>query len=561
MIIILASDLTVEQIQSGIIIVDQDTKDYADNVIEWQILGKNQDGANTITVQTKTLVGDGADDPISDGVVGDRRYNFYDSTSSNILNSELQTWLDNDFYNHLGSDFRSKIIPVTKSITPYRDGDITSMECKLFSLSVAEIGGYDLNGSAPQYYTPEEGAFTYQYYQGINSINPNTKRVHSGGSDSEWWLRSPNTYGSWYVWVIEDDGYLSRYATGGPKDGPAPACVLPSDIELELIDGETNKYNIVWGNSDIISASDLTVEQIQNGIVIVDQDTKDYNNNVIEWQVLGKDQDGNGTITVQTKTCVGDGAEGYGDVIGDRRYDPSRNKLDSELQVWLDTDFYNHIGSNFKDAIIPTTKAINPYQEGDISSRECKLFNLSLAEVGGYDLNGDVPAYYTPEPNAFTYQYYQGIESITATTKRVHTGGSNSVWWLRTPYETHSTKEQVKVATSDGRLLLCIGVDDTDNGPSPACVLPSSTKLKLIDGETNKYSIVWDNSGSGNSDPSQNPDPTPSPTPSDLNAKNFVSYGNMYNILSNLDNSGKLDDIVTVDSATETMIFNWNQGG
>ena len=238
--IITASELTTSQIQNGIIIYDPSTKDYANNTIEWQIIGKDQDGENTITVQTKTLVGDGAEGYGT--TVGDRRYD----PSRNILNSELQIWLDTTFYNRLGSDFRSKIIPVTKSIAPYRGSDIASQECKLFNLSVAEVGG-----GTPSYYSPESGAFTYQYYQGINSTGSSTKRVHNGGSNSYWWLRSPDTYGSNNVWFVYSDGSLSNGNVNHTYYGPAPACVLPSSIKLEE-DGN-GKYEIIFSSAPVIT--------------------------------------------------------------------------------------------------------------------------------------------------------------------------------------------------------------------------------------------------------------------------------------------------------------------
>ena len=241
----------------------------------------------------------------------------------------------------------------------------------------------------------------------------------------------------------------------------------------------------------IISASDLTVSQIQNGIVIVDQDTKDYANNTIEWQVLGKDQDGNGTITIQAKTGIGDNTTGGSSSdVGHRRYDSARNKLDSELQVWLDTDFYNHIGSNLKSAIIPTTKAITPYQSGDISSRECKLFNLSVAEVGGYDLSGSAPERYTPEPDAFTYQYYQGIES-TGTNQKRSRMVDRAIWWLRSPSIVND--RYVWDVYSDGQVNNGNNVYDTVPCPCPACVLPSTIQLEEV--ETGKYNIVWSGGG------------------------------------------------------------------
>ena len=233
--IIQASDLTVEQIQNGIVIYDPDTKDYANNVIELQVIGKDQDGSNTITVQTKTLVGDGASGKGT--AIGDRRYD----PTRNILNSELQNWLDTTFYNHLGSDFRSKIIPVTKSITPYQDGDIDSQQCKLFNLSIAEI-----NGGSYSSYSPEQGAFPYQYYE----IYSSTKRVHSGGSYSNWWLRSPyindddQTDYQNHVWYVASDGGIGHRSVNRTDTGTAPACVLSSDIYLE--EDNNGKYKIYF---------------------------------------------------------------------------------------------------------------------------------------------------------------------------------------------------------------------------------------------------------------------------------------------------------------------------
>ncbi len=231
-----------------------------------------------------------------------------------------------------------------------------------------------------------------------------------------------------------------------------------------------------------IIASDLTVEQIQNGIVIYDPDTKDYANNVIEWQILGKDQDGDNTITVQTTTLVGDGAEGYGTVVGDRRYDPSTSKLDSELQNWLDNDFYNHLGSDFKLKIISVTKSINPSVSGGIASQQCKLFNLSGIEAGG----GTNNSYYFPESDAFTYQYYQGINAPDSNIKRVRSGGSYSCWWLRSPYKSNLDYE---CHVRSNGMLYYTRHGSTDNGPAPACVLPSS--LKLEEDANGKYKIVF----------------------------------------------------------------------
>lgn len=237
---------------------------------------------------------------------------------------------------------------------------------------------------------------------------------------------------------------------------------------------------------NIIKASDLTVAQIQDGIIIYDPDTKDYNNNVIKWLVIGKNQDGNNTITIQSLSVIGDGAFGGG--TGNRRYDkdPYKTDLSAEIQTWLDTDCFDRFSYNFKEKTIPVTKEIVPYGiGGDVSSKECKLFNLSVAEIGGGD------EMYDPEPNSFTYYYFQNINSSSANTKRVRTGNFNGDWHLRSPSKSEDPRGRnlhLKYVAADGSL----GVNNpsfTAIGPAPGCVL--SDEIWLEEDDEGDYLISY----------------------------------------------------------------------
>lgn len=140
------------------------------------------------------------------------------------------------------------------------------MECKLFNLSLAEVSSYE-SGYPPSDYTPESGAFTYQYYQGIESKDANIKRVRSGGFDSRWWLRSPDTDTPTGMPTVYSNGHIGGENLYSVYAGPSPACVLPSSTKLKLIDGETNKYNIVWDSEPEPTPESTVIENVpsQNG--------------------------------------------------------------------------------------------------------------------------------------------------------------------------------------------------------------------------------------------------------------------------------------------------------
>lgn len=268
-------DITVEQIQSenGIIIYDP-TSLWNNEPLEWEVIGKNQDGNNTITLQTKRcLCGFAWDTKNTSGNTYRQKYgsNQVDSLLHQWLNSDEENWysvqhdnqepsssvIDNydesgmssaddaGFMTHLSSQFKERLITVTKGVFPYSINDPYSFTGKLFCPSVIEI---DPNPSSGIYI--EDNGFTYQRYAknwGDRVVKDIIDPNYNYGS---WRTRTPSTGGPYAVNAIQywttssERSFVGSYANDA-KRLVAPACVLPmKGIELEE-DG-SGKYRIIF---------------------------------------------------------------------------------------------------------------------------------------------------------------------------------------------------------------------------------------------------------------------------------------------------------------------------
>jgi len=270
--IIQASDITVEQIQStnGVIIYDENST-WGGNPIEWEVIGKDQDGQGTITIQTKkALTGFAWDTINTEG--NNLRLQF----GANRIDSLLHQWLNSDdinwyspqhsnqepsadtvyqytfygmsdaddvgFMRRLSSYFKSILVNTTKKVTPNISGDPSSFVGKLFLLSVAEVGIPSLSR-----YEPEEGAFSYQRY--IDSTNDSRKKIDTNGTERQWRLRSPynDEYGTNNHNVHTDGVIYNRFAYSA-ESYVAPACAITSSVYLE--EDENGKYKLLAPTHD-----------------------------------------------------------------------------------------------------------------------------------------------------------------------------------------------------------------------------------------------------------------------------------------------------------------------
>ena len=143
--------------------------------------------------------------------------------------SDIHSYLNNTFLKLFDSNIQGAIKQVK---LPYRknggSGGTTQqgangLPCKIFLLSAPEVH-YEHS-----YIDSGEGA-VLSYFASCVTNNADSKRVaYLNGSAAYWWLRSPGTSFTNYVWSVLSSG---GYYYGGASDsgGIRPALVLPSTL-------------------------------------------------------------------------------------------------------------------------------------------------------------------------------------------------------------------------------------------------------------------------------------------------------------------------------------------
>ena len=149
--------------------------------------------------------------------------------------SAINTWLNGDFFNSLGSVEQAAIKQVK---IPYRknggsggsdQSGANGLLCKIFLL-----GGYEVGfTTSDNPYFPVDGA-KLDYFAA--SFGGNSKRVANfNGSAAIWLLRSPGTGNTARVWNVLSDGDYS-YDNASYWHGIRPALILP---KTALFDAST----------------------------------------------------------------------------------------------------------------------------------------------------------------------------------------------------------------------------------------------------------------------------------------------------------------------------------
>lgn len=145
----------------------------------------------------------------------------WDGSNNDYLNSDMTAYLNGTFISLIDADIRNAIKQVKIPYTNYSNNNVMSgsngLSCKVFLLSGTEVGF-----SGVSYMNTEGAKLSY--------FDSASKRVAYNGSDAAvWWLRSPYTSRSDYVWLVKSDG--SRGGWGGSLAyGVRPAFVLPSEL-------------------------------------------------------------------------------------------------------------------------------------------------------------------------------------------------------------------------------------------------------------------------------------------------------------------------------------------
>ena len=153
---------------------------------------------------------------------------WYTSNINEYESSAINTWLNGEFFNTLGSAEQAAI---KQAKIPYRknggsggtdQSGANGLLCKIFLLSGYEIGfttsdssNFPVDGVKLDYFDANSGG--------------NSKRIaYLDSSATAWWLRSPYTNYTNYVWYVGSDGdYIGDIAS--ISHGIRPALILPSN--------------------------------------------------------------------------------------------------------------------------------------------------------------------------------------------------------------------------------------------------------------------------------------------------------------------------------------------
>lgn len=160
----------------------------------------------------------------------------WSTSEANIYEtSAINTWLNGDFFNSLGGVEQAVIkqvkIPYRKSGGEYGtdQSGANGLLCKIFLL-----GGYELGWTtSDNRYFPQDGAKLSYFESGTGTSANNKRIVYLNGSATWWWLRSPDTGYTIYVWYVTTGG---SYDDGRPSNvsrGIRPALIIPSTAKFD----------------------------------------------------------------------------------------------------------------------------------------------------------------------------------------------------------------------------------------------------------------------------------------------------------------------------------------
>lgn len=156
---------------------------------------------------------------------------WHNSNVNNLENSTIHSYLNGSFLNLFESNIRDAIKQVK---LPYRknggsggsdQSGANGLLCKIFLLSGYEIGFTTSDNP----YFPVDGAKLSYFEAGTGSSALNKRIAYLNGSAATWWLRSPYTRGTDYVWLVRSNGGYNCYSASNSY-GIRPALVLPSTL-------------------------------------------------------------------------------------------------------------------------------------------------------------------------------------------------------------------------------------------------------------------------------------------------------------------------------------------
>lgn len=154
------------------------------------------------------------------------------SSNNDYQNSDIHAYLNGDWTSRYEAGILSQIKQVK---IPYVNGTgsggsvasgANGLSCKIFLL-----GGYEVGLSSGSYF-PHDGAKLSYFDSGTGSTANNKRIANYNGNATNWWLRSPRTDDTDYIWSVFSGGGQSsdRY---NRTTGVRPTLILPSTARVD----------------------------------------------------------------------------------------------------------------------------------------------------------------------------------------------------------------------------------------------------------------------------------------------------------------------------------------
>lgn len=171
----------------------------------------------------------------------------WDSSNNDYKNSDIHSYLNGTFLNLFDNDIKNAIKQVK---IPYQNGTgsggsvasgANGLSCKIFLLSGYELGWTTSDNS----YFPRDGAKLSYFSSGTGSAANNKRIAKYNGSATGWWLRSPGTNFTNYVWYVYSNGnysYWGYYNTYGVR----PALTLSPSLLVSVECDEEEEVESKW---------------------------------------------------------------------------------------------------------------------------------------------------------------------------------------------------------------------------------------------------------------------------------------------------------------------------
>ncbi len=352
---------------------------------------------------------------------------FSTSNSNKYKDSQIYSYLNDAFFNSLGSAERSAIKQV-KIVYVEGDNIYNNLSCKIFLPSAYELGWTNSDGDFGV-----DGA-KLSYFESGTGTSANNKRIANlSNTPSVWWLRSPRPSYTFLEWCVLATGFSNAYDATNNL-GVRPALILPFNAEFD----KTNMRLVGVGDNLSISdyAEGSTIKINENGTPVKFYVAKhDYEPTL----------NGTGRTLVVRQ-----------DVYDQHVWrDPTSSYLgyeDSTIDTWLNNT-YKTLFDSATQALIDTTD----FRVYSTSIVKRSIFLLSVTELAGSGyISGEGDKLNIADMLQIAYK--DGV-ATTQWTRSISTGDRERAHYLH----------------SNGSVM----TDKTNftNGSRPCFTLPASTKV------------------------------------------------------------------------------------